>query len=658
MKSVWLVAVAALSLGAVEPKTVDRYGQFTGEEWPGKITGDAQLRQEAEVEARELSAAAGVRNQDRFGGVLEGKALNATGFFRVEKIDGRWWLITPEGNRFYLKGVDAVPYNERGYFTVIRQADGTPRPVFPEGVPERSEFPEAWNPAGDQVNFMTANLRRKYGAEFHQRWWEVTEKRLQTWGFNSSGKWNNPFRFDTMPYFLDNGINSRRIGYYLDPFDPGFAAAVEQTVKNSVLPRRDDPMVIGIQFENENGWSFDTIRRILDDRSGTLAAKRELLRFLAERHGDAGASFGLGGAPLESLMKQSLPTDRIALSDCSDFVLAASRQYHRTLRDSLRRHDRNHLFFAASHCDAQSPEWIAGAAEFVDVLALHEYNLHSGWIGGELAASLKQWGKPFAVLEYSFTNVRRGFGAYYSPTIVVSEADRGKAFRIYTERLAANPLCVGSSYFILADQPITSRGHDAEAFNFGLVNVTDQPYREMLPEVKAANQRLFDIHDGKLAPVPEQPKLTRATVLSEFMPASTTTAKFDSTNPQFHSGRLERARFNFTHFSGKSNVRQMGILDAGKAGGFGKVEFYVFLWAEAKEQDPQKWFTLEQSPDNLTYTPVEARFQLSRTNKFLEYKLTPVKLAADTRYLKLNFVLHDFSAPWATSLAEVVVERK
>ena len=47
-------ALAALFIGslcAAAPvenlKTVDRYGQFTGEEWPGKVTSDDQLRADA-----------------------------------------------------------------------------------------------------------------------------------------------------------------------------------------------------------------------------------------------------------------------------------------------------------------------------------------------------------------------------------------------------------------------------------------------------------------------------------------------------------------------------------------------------------------------------------------------------------------------------------
>ena len=122
-----LTACCALSAA---PK-VDRYGQSAAENWPGKITRDAQMRAELERESAELAdVKPDMERFDRFGGVKTGKPLAATGFFRVQKIDGRWWLVTPEGNPFYLKGVDAVPYTERGYFTAAHDSGGAIRKAF------------------------------------------------------------------------------------------------------------------------------------------------------------------------------------------------------------------------------------------------------------------------------------------------------------------------------------------------------------------------------------------------------------------------------------------------------------------------------------------------------------------------------------------------
>ncbi len=46
---------------------------------------------------------------DSYGGwsKLKGKK---TGFFHTEEMQGRWWLVSPEGNAFISKGVDHVAF--------------------------------------------------------------------------------------------------------------------------------------------------------------------------------------------------------------------------------------------------------------------------------------------------------------------------------------------------------------------------------------------------------------------------------------------------------------------------------------------------------------------------------------------------------------------
>ena len=49
--------------------------------------------------------------RDKYGGFTRIRA-RATGFFRVEQLNGRWWLITPEGHGFLSVGVNHVDYKE------------------------------------------------------------------------------------------------------------------------------------------------------------------------------------------------------------------------------------------------------------------------------------------------------------------------------------------------------------------------------------------------------------------------------------------------------------------------------------------------------------------------------------------------------------------
>ena len=49
---------------------------------------------------------------DGYGGWLKLKGRK-TGFFHTEQIGGRWWLVTPEGNAFFAKGVGSVDMGDR-----------------------------------------------------------------------------------------------------------------------------------------------------------------------------------------------------------------------------------------------------------------------------------------------------------------------------------------------------------------------------------------------------------------------------------------------------------------------------------------------------------------------------------------------------------------
>lgn len=96
---------------AVYGNLVDAYGQSTRGQWPEKISNDEQLKSAASKEQRQLNTWLAERDKsslDTFGGWSKGPAFKASGFFRTEKRDGRWYLVTPEGHPFYSLGVNTV----------------------------------------------------------------------------------------------------------------------------------------------------------------------------------------------------------------------------------------------------------------------------------------------------------------------------------------------------------------------------------------------------------------------------------------------------------------------------------------------------------------------------------------------------------------------
>jgi hypothetical protein len=261
---------------------VDRYGQYLYEDWPGKIASDEQLVTDGQAEAELLKdVKLDLDKCDIYGGIKGEKTYPATGFFYLEEIDGRWWFITPEGNRFLAKGIDAVAHiNEWGYATPVYNLDGTRRGVFKE-LPDRELFSQAYVSSGTMLNFVVANLKRKYGVSWREKWTDITYKRMLAWGFNAHSKWTREAAVE-FPYItVLNPKDPKMIKWAVDPFDPGFPKAVEDGVKGTLLALKDDPWVLGHTFQSEKGWDREIVQEVLR-QGGELAAKKAFVELPGE----------------------------------------------------------------------------------------------------------------------------------------------------------------------------------------------------------------------------------------------------------------------------------------------------------------------------------------------------------------------------------------
>jgi len=86
---------------------------------------------------------------------------------------------------------------------------------------------------------------------------------------------------------------------------------------------------------------------------------------------------------------------------------------------------------------------------------------------------------------------------------VVSQKDRGIAYRYYCEHVAAHPNGVGCHYFQCYDQFVLGR-FDGENYNIGLFDICSQPYPELFEGVRAASEEIYNVMTGELAPVQEK----------------------------------------------------------------------------------------------------------------------------------------------------------
>ncbi|MDC7813573.1 beta-galactosidase [Pseudomonas sp. BLCC-B112] len=297
---------------AVYGSLVDGYGQSTRSRWPEKITSDDQLEAADAKEQQQLKAWLGEREKtslDKFGGWDKGPSFKASGFFRTEKRDGRWFLVTPQGHPFYSLGVNTVAPDNSQTYVAGREWMFSALPK--DGEPLASHYGEGDNRGGNGADrgrgynagrwydFYRANLQRTYSSPCamaseapaeasstepkpaapeaaaapcatptfdERRWVSHTLDRLQAWGFNTIGNWSAPAlgAADRVPYTLPLSIvgdyasistGSDWWGGMPDPFDPRFAMATERAVAIAARDHRDDPWLIGYFADNELAWA-------------------------------------------------------------------------------------------------------------------------------------------------------------------------------------------------------------------------------------------------------------------------------------------------------------------------------------------------------------------------------------------------------------------
>ncbi len=83
---------------------LDELGQVSAIHWPGKANNLEEARDTMQSEFKQAKKEAKDKRLSKFGGWIDGPKMKATGRFRTQKVDGKWWLIDPDGYLFFSVG--------------------------------------------------------------------------------------------------------------------------------------------------------------------------------------------------------------------------------------------------------------------------------------------------------------------------------------------------------------------------------------------------------------------------------------------------------------------------------------------------------------------------------------------------------------------------
>jgi hypothetical protein len=508
--------------GSSYVRIADQFGQYTRMTWPEKVGSQSEMREEWRREEQSLKNwTMALPPRDRFGGLLQGPAFEASGFFRTVRTAGRWRLVTPEGHQFFSLGIDVVSPDVGTTYVSDREFMFVRLP--PANDPLAAHFSDARSDEAPDphqratFNFYAANLERKFGPDYLVAWRHAAIDRLRAWGFNTIGNWSDPQLIEShaMPYVLpvylygdyaQIGDGSNVHSNMADVFDPKFADAVDSLIQKAASNHKEDPYVIGYFVDNELPWGIGEsanprLRYALAVNTLRLGAespaKQSFVRLLAEKYGHTealGAAWGIDIPSWDALQANQLTLSASMLAkaestgDLSAFTALYAETYFRTVANAIHRHDSNHLYLGSRfQAQVQTPEAVNACASYCDVVS---FNIYAREIAGPEWARFHELNKPAIIGEFHFGTADRGlfWAGIYN---IASEDQRGAAYADYLRSALADPDIVGCHWFQYVDEPLTGRVVDGENGHIGFVTVADIPYYGFVSAVRKVNLSLL-----------------------------------------------------------------------------------------------------------------------------------------------------------------------
>jgi len=502
--TVW---VSNLQLHMKEPDALKWWRSWNGYPLTARLSEAAGMDEKAGV-----LAARPADQLDQYGGVksIQG-SKGATGFFHVEKIDGKWWLITPGGHGFYKVAMFSPAFT--GY---------------------------------DDYN----NTVERIGGR--GAWAVQTYRRLASWGFNTlewqsalgdtlSARYAKPpkelegkrlahtinLRFELCTDAARNGgVKVPVVDWGWQRFPDVFSDEFAKAVENYGTPgqkgshfgiRPDDPWLIGYLLADEPPWYgpevwYGSLTDGFHGLPSTAAGKIKWMEFLKQRYGQIeklNNAWESGFASWHVLGDAKvLPRNKASVEDRRDFMgLVADRWYGMVVRQA-RRYDKNHLMLGGNTTRLY-PTVLAAEAKSVDTLCASMYGFsgcyrpatdNTYWLDQQIVA----WtGKPI-MLGFCSTQADAG-GINDWKNASEMGGLRGQTYASYLRAMAAHHHVLGVFWWTWSSW--TEPSEEGYSKNWGVVDSTNHAYLDLLPRLQRANLNVYRHRLGKAPDLPEAPTM-------------------------------------------------------------------------------------------------------------------------------------------------------
>ena len=486
---------------------IDKYGQFKHRNWKGKIKKDSDFQKRIVAEAKFEQSLPKIK-RDKFGGYISDKyKFEATGRFYPKKVEGKWYLISPEGNLFWSQGVDCVgahqgtPISDREFYF----EDVTGKKYI--GEQERGMFDYAGR-VFKTFTFTRRNMDIKYGADDMGTYRPIVERRFKTWGLNTCGAWSTVDLLEgiTVPYTVYASSSMKMVleskkklveywRKFPDYFDPNFEKGTMARMR-AYKTLMDSPYCVGVFVDNELPWQnnpLDTPKAVLATAS-TQPTKIAFKDFLQKKYNNISKLNGAWDSSYSDWdaflsTDDFVPKTKEGEADMLAFERKIYERYFSVCRAAVKAVSPNVLYLGC-RLAWTNPIVAQVSSEYCDVVS---YNLYRNNVAGFKLPEGSQ-DKPVIIGEYHFGDQSRGvFGGGLRPRKNAKE--QAEAYIDYTESAIENPIVVGAHWFQWFDQPTTGR-FDGENYAIGLVDICDTPNYELVKAVANVASRLYELRTG------------------------------------------------------------------------------------------------------------------------------------------------------------------
>lgn len=390
--------------------------------------------------------------------------------FTIKQHGGISWLIKPNGERFFSLGVCVV------------------------------------NQGASPAQFCATNPA--YAAFQHyensSRWAEATLNRLKSWHFTTVGGWSDfaalrQCRNADVAFIPVLAIGMSCGAPWRDMWDTNLIARMHQIAAEQILPLRNDPRVLGYYSDNEIGWWNAALFKLTLQQAPASGQRQRLLQLLRETYHNHWPELlkdfeAEGASSFDQLERGGMlylrPGSRGILTYRCFLGLMAER-YYSLMREIIHAYDPRGLVLGDRYQSFYYSEVARATASKVAALSS---NLNAAWNDGtfprfylDTLHALSD--RPVIASEFYMAAQQNRSGdrnATSTFPTVTTQTERAAGFRNTLLALLQTPYVVGADWFQYSDEPPHGRA-DGEDYNFGLVDIHDQPYEPLIAAARAVD---------------------------------------------------------------------------------------------------------------------------------------------------------------------------